>query len=390
MNKDNKYDCKEFDDMTFLSDELFKGIHAYGYTHPSQIQVKTIAAINAGIDVIAQSQSGTGKTGAFGIGALSTIKNIPNPQIIIMSNTKELSSQIYVVISELAAFMNIKICLCIGGVDIKNNKRDVRNSHILIGTPGRLNDLIQNKYFNVNNVNMFIIDEADALLNNDFIEQTQKIVTSLPEKTQMCLYSATFSQDNLAIINQFVKPNPYHISVAKEHISLELIKQYIINLDNNKDKFMTLIDLYQRLTITKVIIFVNYIKHAEYLINNLEKEGIENVPILHGKMDFIERENILKNFRLGYYRILVTTDILARGIDIKNINLVINYDFPEDLHQYIHRVGRTGRFGKFGVAINFISSSRDKTNLKIIEKHFNIKLDDMPNTNVVNKILSNI
>lgn len=382
-----EYECDDFEKMDFLSFDLYKGLSNYGFQRPSKIQTKTIKAINSGVDIVAQSQSGTGKTGAFLIGALSRIdvKN-KHPQIVIIANTRELSMQIYSVAKNLSLYMDISLSLCIGLIqDVSLNLRDAERSHILIGTPGRLGDILTKlQESTINNVKTLILDEADVLLKSDFIDQIKKIMQLLPLNTQICLFSATYNDDILELSKLFMKDNAYIVKIPAETLSLELIKQYKIVMRCEKQKYSTLEDLYKKLSISQAIIFVNSIKRAEVLANLMVKNNY-TIGILHGKM--ATREDVLKDFRTGKIRVLLSTDILSRGIDVEQVGIVINYDLPDDKHQYIHRIGRSGRFGKFGIAINLITD-RDLVKLQEIEKYYNIKIEDMPIPDVLNKLLT--
>jgi translation initiation factor 4A len=387
---------KSFDDMDFLNFDLMKGIFEYGFQNPSRIQNLTIKHINDGYDIIAQSQSGTGKTGAFSIGALSIVNPEENfPQVIILANTHELATQIHFVISNLSKHMNIKITLCIGGTSIVNQhtngrSRDpyihIRRSHVLIGTPGRIFDYIERRAFNPSNVKMFVMDEADALLKNDFIEQIKQIFKKLNEVCQIVIFSATYADEILEIADSITSDPKKRILMKHEELSLDLIKQYKVDVRYESIKYSTLADLYTKLQIGQCIIFVNSIATA----NNIEKRLLENgfgVGKIHGGLTSDARSSVLKDFRVGITRVLISTDVLSRGIDIEQIGIVINYDLPSDYAQYIHRIGRSGRFGKIGVAINFITNG-DRTNLRNIETHYDIKIEDMPDPSVINNFLS--
>jgi len=402
LNKEEKStkDTKEitefnsFDDMEFLNFELMKGIFDYGFQSPSKIQNLTIKNIFDGYDIIAQSQSGTGKTGAFTIGALSVIDvNINHPQIIILATTRELATQIHFVISNISKHMNIRISLAIGGTKIVNeNTRDpykhIRQSHILIGTPGRIFDYIERKAFNPKKIKMFIMDEADALLKDDFVEQIKTIFNQLDSTCQVIIFSATYTDEILTIADSITNEPKKKILMKYEELSLDLIKQYKVEVLYDNYKYATLTDLYTKLQIGQCIIFVNSISSANMLEKRLIKDGF-GVSKIHGELETDKRTSVLKDFRIGLARVLIATDVLSRGIDIEQIGIVINYDLPRDFAQYIHRIGRSGRFGKIGVAINFITD-HDHNNLKDLEKHYKIKIDDMPCPSTINKFLSGV
>ena len=382
-----------FDDMEFLSYELMRGIFDYGFKSPSHIQNLTIKNIYDGYDIIAQSQSGTGKTGAFTIGALSVIDVSQNyPQIIIMATTRDLATQIHYVISNISKHMNIKISLAIGGTRIGGNSRDpyrhIRTSHILIGTPGRIFDYINRKAFDPKKIKMFIMDEADALLKDDFIEQIKIIYNELDNTCQVIIFSATYTDEILEIADSITQEPKKKILMKYEELSLDLIKQYKVEVRYENIKYSTLADLYTKLQIGQCIIFVNSINTVNMLEKRLTKDGF-GVSKIHGELTTEQRTAVLKDFRLGLSRVLLATDILSRGIDIEQIGIVINYDLPHDYASYIHRIGRSGRFGKIGVAINFITNN-DHQNLTDLEEHYKIKINDMPSPNTINQFLSGV
>jgi superfamily II DNA/RNA helicase len=391
MSEDNLF--KSFDDMEFLSFELMKGIFDYGFQSPSRIQNLTIKNIYDGYDIIAQSQSGTGKTGAFTIGALSVIDSSQNfPQVLIMATTRELASQIHFVISNLSKHMNIKIGLAIGGTRIVSNQRDpykhIRTCHVLIGTPGRIFDYINRDAFDPKLVKMFVMDEADALLKDDFIEQIKSIFSQLDSACQIVIFSATYTDKILEIADTITQEPKKKILMKYEELSLDLIKQYKVEVKYENIKYSTLSDLYTKLQIGQCIIFVNSIKTANILENRLTNDGF-GVSKIHGELTTEQRTTILKDFRLGLSRVLIATDVLSRGIDIEQIGIVINYDLPRDFAQYIHRIGRSGRFGKIGVAINFVTDN-DYQRLCDLENHYKIKINNMPSPNTINQFLSGV
>ena len=382
-----------FDDMEFLSYELMKGIFDYGFKNPSRIQNLTIKNIYDGYDIIAQSQSGTGKTGAFTIGALSVIDvNQHYPQIIIMATTRDLATQIHYVISNISKYMNIKISLAIGGTRIIGGSRDpyrhIRTSHVIIGTPGRIFDYINRKAFDPKKIKMFIMDEADALLKDDFIEQIKIIYNELDTSCQVIIFSATYTDEILEIADSITQEPKKKILMKYEELSLDLIRQYKVEVRYENIKYSTLADLYTKLQIGQCIIFANSINIINMLDKRLTKDGF-GVSKIHGDLTTEQRTAVLKDFRLGISRVLLATDVLSRGIDIEQIGIVINYDLPRDYASYIHRIGRSGRFGKIGVAINFITNN-DHQNLAGLEDHYKIKIDDMPSPNTINQFLSGV
>jgi translation initiation factor 4A len=381
-NNEEKPENKiEFENM-ITNEKLLRGIFAYGFEKPSKIQMLAIPPIIEGRDVIGQSQAGTGKTGAFTIGMLSIIEPAINRvQGIIIANTHELASQIYDVIKELSRFMGIKIALSIGGIPLNNNIEQIRTSHITIGTPGRLQNLVEIGEIQSDFLKLIIIDEADELLKEEFIEQTKNIVGNANEDTQICIFSATMPDEILNITNNFMR-NPVHFLIEKEKLSLSLITQYYLFLQDENEKLKKLEELYSRLSINQSIIYVNSIKRANWLKKKLD-DLKHQTEVLHSKLPGNERNTIMTNFRKGNFRVLISTDLICRGIDIQQVSYVINYEFPYDVDSYIHRIGRSGRYGKRGIAINFITNNCFRM-FKNVEKHYNIKIEVMPDPRVIN------
>ena len=380
----------DFDKMTFLKPELAKGIYEYGFKHPSLIQAQTIHIINSESDLIAQSKSGSGKTGAMGIGCLSRIDvNTAYPQALIIANTRLLALQIHKVIESLAVHMKIDVVACVGGNGGGNkntsmNMQQIRYAHVLVGTPGRICEMLNKRAFDGNKIKILILDESDVLLKDDFRPQINEIIVQLGEKTQKCLFSATFTHETLLLSEKFLN-DPYRVTIVKESVSVKEIKQYKIDVRYEQNKFVTLMDLFTKLSFNQMIIFVRSIKSAEDLRNRLMDDNIQ-AGLVHGKMHSIDRENILKEFRLSFIKILISTDVMCRGIDIDDLRLVINYDMPDDEETYIHRVGRSGRYGGQGVAINFCTFD-DSHKIRILTREYNIDINDMPDPELVNELL---
>jgi translation initiation factor 4A len=393
LGKNRDYDnlpesIDDFENMTFLSPELFQGVHSYGFKYPSPIQAKTIHIINNGCDLIAQSQSGSGKTGAFTIGSLSRVK--PKdcyPQVLIIANTRLLALQIWKVVQNVSQFMNIEVCPCVGGYrnSSQTNAQQVRNSHVLVGTPGRISDMLAKRAFDGKLIKTLIMDESDVLLQDNFKQQTADIITKMGENTQICIFSATFTKDTLQLTEKFLR-NPYRITVEKENISVKDVKQYSVMIGYDRNKFATLKDLFTKLIFNQMIIFVKSVTNAEILRNKLMDQDIE-AGLVHRKMNSSDRENVLKEFRLSYIKILISTDIMCRGIDIDDLRIVINFDMPDDPETYIHRIGRSGRYGGQGIAINFCTYD-DVHKITILNREFKLDIRDLPDPDNVNEILT--
>jgi len=368
----------EIDSFDFfnLKDKLLRGVYSYGFECPSIIQQQSIPPILEKRDLIAQAPSGTGKTGSFTIGILQMIDETMNRvQAILVAPTRELACQINSVILSLGTYMELKTCLAIGGVNINDNLRDVKNSHVLVGTPGRICDLINKDAFDLRYIKILTMDEADELLRQDFINQIKKIIQRIPQNTQICLYSATLPDDLMDITSKFMN-NPVQILVEPEKLSLEGIKQYYVDVSREQWKFDTLVDLYKSLKISQSIIFVNTIDKCIYLHDKLT-ENNHTVSMIHGQLSAIERNEVMRQFRVGNCRILIATDILARGIDVQHVNMVINYDLPSKNESYLHRIGRSGRYGRKGTAINLIIE-KTKRHLSDIANLYGATIDPLP------------
>jgi translation initiation factor 4A len=370
-----------FDEMN-LTDELLRGILAYGFEMPSTIQKQAIIPITERKDIIAQAQSGTGKTGTFVIGSLQQLDlTIKNTQIIILSPTRELSLQINKVISEIGKYMNITSYACIGGTNVRQCINELKSGkQIVVGTPGRIYDMINKGALQLNNLKSIIIDEADDMLDRGFLEQLKIIFKYIEPEVQVCIFSATMPLDILETTKSFMN-EPLHILVKKDELTLDGIKQYYIALEQEDYKLETLCDLYENLSISQAIIYCNTRRKVEWLAHKLTSMDF-GVSCIHGEMNFDERTLIMNEFMNGSTRILISTDLLARGIDIQQISLVINYELPVHRENYIHRIGRSGRFGRKGMAINFIIP-QDISKARDIETFYQTEMKEFT-TNLLN------
>lgn len=369
-------DKVSFDELS-LKDNLLRGIYSYGFENPSIIQQKSIPIFMSGKDLIAQAQSGTGKTGAFVIGSLQKVNTeVKSTQIIIISPTRELSRQTMNVLEELSKYMDVSYQEVIGGTDVITCRAGLDKSpNIVVGTPGRILDMISKNALFTDKVSTVVFDEADEILSYGFKETIHDIVKRIPETTQICLFSATMPQEVLELTSNFMN-NPESILVKKESLTLEGIKQFYINIKVSDWKFDILKDLYDTISISQCIIYFNS-KNKLMEINQRLLE--ENFPVsfIHGDLSSEERKQTMELFKSGQSRILLSTDLLSRGIDIQQLSLVINFDLPRSKETYIHRIGRSGRYGRKGVAINFITD-RDTQNMSEIQTYYNTKVDEMP------------
>ncbi|KAM5376672.1 hypothetical protein ACJA88_006995 [Fusarium oxysporum] len=309
-----------FDDMN-LKSELLRGVYAYGFERPSAIQQRAIMPVIKGHDVIAQAQSGTGKTATFSISVLQKIDtNVKQCQALILAPTRELAQQIQKVVVAIGDFMQIECHACIGGTSVREDMKALQDGpQVVVGTPGRVQDMIQRRFLKTDSMKMFVLDEADEMLSRGFTEQIYDIFQLLPQSTQVVLLSATMPQDVLEVTTKFMR-DPVRILLTARDFT---------------------------------------------------------VSAMHGDMDQAQRDLIMKEFRSGSSRVLIATDLLARGIDVQQVSLVINYDLPANRENYIHRIGRGGRFGRKGVAINFVTAE-DVRMMREIEQFYSTQIEEMP------------
>ncbi|CCC68897.1 hypothetical protein NCAS_0B08130 [Naumovozyma castellii] len=365
----------KFDDMN-LDEKLLRGVFGYGFEDPSAIQQRAIMPIIEGHDVLAQAQSGTGKTGTFSIAALQRIDtSIKAPQALMLAPTRELALQIQKVVMALAFHMDVKVHACIGGTSFVEDAEGLRDAQIVVGTPGRVFDNIQRRRFRTDSIKMFILDEADEMLSSGFKEQIYQIFTMLPPTTQVVLLSATMPRDVLEVTTKFMR-NPVRILVKKDELTLEGIKQFYVNVEEEQFKYECLTDLYDSISVTQAVIFCNTRRKVEELTQKLTADDF-TVSAIYSDLPQQERDTIMKEFRSGSSRILISTDLLARGIDVQQVSLVINYDLPTNKENYIHRIGRGGRFGRKGVAINFVVND-DVGAMRELEKFYSTQIEELP------------
>ncbi|KDQ08848.1 hypothetical protein BOTBODRAFT_37543 [Botryobasidium botryosum FD-172 SS1] len=364
-------------DQLGLKEDLLRGIYAYNFEKPSAIQQRAILPIVKGRDVIAQAQSGTGKTATFSISVLQSIDNsLRETQALVLSPTRELATQIQSVILALGDYMNVQCHACIGGTSIGEDIRKLDyGQHVVTGTPGRVFDMIRRRNLRTRNIKMLVLDEADELLNKGFRDQIYDVYRYLPPATQVVLLSATLPYDVLEMTTKFMT-DPIRILVKRDELTLEGIKQFFVAVEKEDWKFDTLCDLYDTLTITQAVIFCNTRRKVDWLTEKMRAANF-TVSSMHGEMVQKERDAIMQEFRGGNSRVLITTDVWARGIDIQQVSLVINYDLPSNRENYIHRIGRSGRFGRKGVAINFVTVE-DVRILRDIEQFYSTQIDEMP------------
>jgi len=375
MNEENILQLS-FDTLN-LKDNLLRGIYSYGFENPSKIQNDSIPVLLTGKDLIAQAQSGTGKTGAFLIGALQTLdESKKETQILVLVPTHELVHQIYEVAVELSKYLDVTIMEVVGGTNVGECQRELSKfPQIIIGTPGRVLDMINKRYLFTSNITTVIFDEADETLSYGFKLTIYNIIKTIPTSSQICLFSATIPEEIMELSDNFMK-QPQKILVKKEALTLEGITQFYINIKVNDWKYDVLTDLYDTINIAQCIIYINSKNKLMEVYDCLIKDNFP-VACIHGELTSEDRKKVMEEFRSGHSRILLSTDLLSRGIDVQQLSLVINFDLPKSKETYIHRIGRSGRYGRKGVAINLVTD-RDLPHLKDIEEFYETKIVEMP------------
>jgi len=369
---------ESFDDYD-LDENLLRGIYSYGFEKPSAIQQRGIKPILDARDTIGQAQSGTGKTATFVIGALQRIDYSDSrlsTQALILAPTRELANQIYKVALALGDYLKIKCHACIGGTAIRDDIDKLRERpHMVVGTPGRVFDMVSKNNLKVDDLKVFVLDEADELMSRGFKDQIYDIFKCLPADVQVCLFSATMAPEVLEMTTKFMR-NAVRILVKKDELTLEGIRQFYVAIEKEEWKVDTLIDLYETLTITQAIIYCNTRRKVDMLQDQLTKRDF-TVSCMHADLDQKQRDLVMREFRSGSSRVLISTDLLARGIDVQQVSLVINFDLPSNTENYLHRIGRSGRFGRKGVAINFVTNNDVRT-MKDLEKFYHTQIEEMP------------
>lgn len=370
-----KYEA--FDDME-LNENLLRGIYGFGFEKPSEIQQQAIRPVIDGGDVIGQAQSGTGKTGAFSIGLLNRLdQEDKRLQAIVLLPTRELALQVNTVIKGISSYMNISVVLGVGGASVRDQVDAIRNgAQVLIGTPGRVFDLLSNRLDPSTTIGMkmLVMDEADEMLSSGFQDQVREIFKYIPNDIQVCLFSATLNADVMRITEKFLR-DPTNILVEAENLTLDGIRQYYVNV-REQDKFGVIMDLYESMSIAQCIIYCNSRGKVEEVAHNLTSNNF-TVGAIHGQMEWDERKRIMDEFRSGKVRILLATDLLARGIDVQQVSIVINYDIPRDVANYLHRIGRSGRYGRKGIGINLVTPE-SASYLHAIVDHYKTNIDELP------------
>ncbi|KAM9445321.1 ATP-dependent RNA helicase DDX19A [Clarias gariepinus] len=378
------YSVKTFEELR-LKPQLLQGVYAMGFNRPSKIQETALPMMLAEPpqNLIAQSQSGTGKTAAFVLAMLSQV----NPanrwtQCLCISPTYELALQIGKVVEQMGMFYpEVKLAYAIRGSRLAGGSKI--QEQIVIGTPGTMSDwLTKKKVIDPKKIQVFVLDEADVMIAmQGHQDQSIRIQRKLPKECQMLLFSATF-EDSVWQFAERIIPDPNIIRLRREEETLDTIKQYYVLCKNRHDKFDALCNIYGAITIAQAMIFCHTRKTAAWLAGRMVAEG-HQVALLSGELAVEQRAAVIERFRAGKEKVLITTNVCARGIDVEQVSIVINFDLPLDMdgnpdnETYLHRIGRTGRFGKRGLAINMVDGQQSMAVLRAIEEHFNKKISKL-------------
>ena len=343
---------QQFKDLP-LSMEVMKGIEELGFSNLFPIQAQAITPLLEGKDVIGQAQTGTGKTAAFGIPMIERLNpEVKDVQGLVLVPTRELAVQVAEHISQLAKYTKLKVLPVYGGEPIERQIRALeRGIQIVVGTPGRVIDLLDRRILNLALVKVVVLDEADRMLDMGFIDDIEYILSKVPSNRQTSLFSATIDQTVMKLCNRYMK-NPQKILVSKDEIALSQINQYYMVV-NPHSKFEILCNILDENHIDRAIIFCKTRLETSILADKLRKRGYDAKP-LHAGFTQPQRDFVTNAFRRGKLKLLVATDVAARGLDIQGVTHIINYDVPQDALVYFHRIGRTARKGQSGTAIMLV------------------------------------
>jgi ATP-dependent RNA helicase DDX19/DBP5 len=376
------YSVKEFKDLS-LSEEVQKGLLNMNFNKPSKIQERALPLLmgNPAQNLIGQSQSGTGKTAAFVLNILSRINlQDNNPQALILAPSRELARQIQGVIQTMGQFM--QGLLVTPAIPDPSKRGQKLEGQVIVGTPGTVIDVVRRRSLDPRGIKVLVLDEADNMLDLQGLgDQCKRVRGLLAPEIQVVLFSATFPDHVLQFAQQFA-PNANMITLKHEELTVEGIKQFFFDCDSDESKYQTLVKFYGMLTVNSSIIFCKRRDTAAEVERRMKQDGHE-VAHLSGALEGADRDAVIDRFRNGQAKVLITTNVLARGIDVSSVTMVVNYDIPElgnghaDPETYLHRIGRTGRFGRVGVAVTFISSKKEWEQLNEIQLHFHTRIDNL-------------
>lgn len=378
MQTDNVKCIENWDDLD-IPQNLLRGIYAYGFETPSPIQKQAIFPMLQKKDVLAQAQSGTGKTGCFTVGTLTVIDpTIPQLQAILLSPTRELAMQTQTALEAIGTFIKgLKTQLLVGGTSMDNciHSLSENTPHVVVGCPGRVYDMLRRKKISSQTIKLIVLDEADEMLSSGFKEQVYNIFQCMPSDVQVALFSATLPNEIHVITDKFMR-NPVKVLVKTEALTLEGISQYYVSIENDEQKYDCIKDLFGSFSMSQCIIYCNSVKRVQDLYDAMIADDFP-VGQIHSNMDKEERVRSFEDFKRGTTRVLISSNVTARGIDVQQVSTVINFDLPMCVHTYIHRIGRSGRWGRKGISINFVTR-RDQSKLTEIEKHYSTEIVKMP------------
>ncbi|KAK5115360.1 RNA helicase required for poly(A+) mRNA export [Meristemomyces frigidus] len=374
------YSAKSFDDLN-LRQELLRGLAVMGFNKPSKIQERALPLLlkNPPQNLIGQSQSGTGKTAAFVLNMLSRIDlGTKTPQTLVLAPTRELAKQIAGVATIMGTFMAETGLQIAEAIPQSIARGQTLQGQVVVGTPGTVMDMVKRRQLDVRGIKVLTLDEADNMLDMQGMgEQCQRVLNLLPKNIQVVLFSATFPPEVMTFADRFA-PNSNQITLEVEKLTVKGIKQMYLDCPADEDKYSALVKFYGLMTVASSIIFVHRRDTAVELESRLTREG-HKVAMLTGGLEGQERDRVFQAFRSGAAKVLITTNVLSRGIDVQTVTMVINYDIPEtvggrpDFETYLHRIGRTGRFGRTGAALSFVHDKKSWTNLMAICNHFGVE-----------------
>lgn len=375
---DASFKISSWDELE-INTKLLRGIYAYGFEKPSPVQQQAIKPLIMGKDIVIQAQSGTGKTATFTIGALANVDvTNNNTQVLILSPTKELTIQTAKVFECLGSMMEgLRVQALYGGSIIEEGSSfsNKKTPHVICGCPGRVFDMMRRDRISSKKIKLIILDEADEMLSSGFKEQVYNIFQQLSNTIQVALVSATLPDSINAIVDKIMR-EPIRVSVKRDMLTLEGIGQYYIAVDDDRQKYSTLKDIFGFIAMSQCIIYCNSVKRVQDLYEAMREDDF-SVCRIHSGMEKNERASAFNEFKFGTTRVLISSNVTARGIDIQQVSIVVNFDIPKCVNTYLHRIGRSGRWGRKGVGINLITR-RDVAKLKEIEQHYSTQITEMP------------
>lgn len=372
----------DFDDMG-LSDELLRGVYAHGFERPTTVQRQGVPAVMSGRDTIIQAPSGMGKTGAFVIGALHLVDaSLLDLQVLVLSPTHELADQSAATVRSIGGRIHgLRVHILVGGARPGGVRGDIEacraGFHVASGTPGRVLHMLRDGHLDGSRVRLLVLDEADRMLDLGFMPVIHEVFGLIPKDVQVAMFSATMPDEALDFAGRFMR-DPLSVLLKAEELPLERIRQYHVDVGAEMFKVDTLCYLYSipGVAIAKSIVFVNRKRTAKQLADELERRDF-TVSAIHSDLEEEERRLRMREFRDGASRVMIATDVFARGIDVPHVSLVVNFDLPRRRESYLHRIGRAGRGGRKGLALSFIVSG-ELCRLRDLERHFGMAIPELP------------